>query len=72
MATKKKSSRAKTAAKKSTRTAAKKKTTVKDLPPKKSARGGFTTQIGQVAKLNPSLPGNTVGGSFGFDTLRGG
>lgn len=61
---KKKSSRAKTTAKK-------KKTAVKDLAPKKSARGGLTTQTGQVARLNPSLTGNTIGGSLGIDSLLG-
>jgi hypothetical protein len=70
MAAKKKSPRAKTSRKKSAQTSGKKKTTVKDLAPKKSTRGGVTTQTGQVA--NPALSGNTIGGSLGFDSLRGG
>jgi hypothetical protein len=57
---KKKSSRAKTGAKKKT---------VKDLAPKNSARGGLTQTV-QVARLNPSLSGNTVGSSLGIDSLR--
>ena len=57
---KKKSSRAKSGSK---------KRTVKDLAPKKSARGGLT-QTGQVAQLNPSIAGNTVGSSLGIDSLR--
>ena len=53
---KKKSSRAKTGAKK------KKTTTVKDLAPKKSARGGLT--------MNPAASGNTIGSALGTDSLR--
>lgn len=51
---KKKSSRAKTGAKR--------KTTVKDLAPKKSARGG-------AARLNATY-GNTIGSALGGDSLR--
>ena len=58
---KKKSSRAKSGAKK--------KKTVKDLAPQKSARGGLTQTV-QVAKLNPSLTGNTIGSSLGIDSIR--
>ena len=58
---KKKSSRAKTGAKR--------KTTVKDLAPKKSARGGLT-QTSQMAKLNPGASGNTIGSALGGDSLR--
>ena len=51
---KKKSSRAKSGAKK--------KTMVKDLAPKKSARGG-------LAKLNVTF-NNTIGSALGTDSLR--
>ena len=59
---KNKSSRAKSGARK-------KKTMVKDLAPKKSARGGLT-QTSLITKLNPGASGNTIGSALGTDSIR--